>query len=64
LRIRDSALQLALAHTDKKSRDAALMQLDLGIIYIFLNYIYIYIIFFLFEILKHNFQSNEMNKYI
>jgi len=31
LRIRDSALQLALAHTDKKSRDAALIQLDLGI---------------------------------
>jgi len=30
LRIRDSALQLALAHTDKKSRDAALVQLDLA----------------------------------
>eukprot|EP00833_Pecoramyces_ruminatium_P000405 jgi/Orpsp1_1/1174437/evm.model.c7180000050085.1 len=30
LRIRNSALQLALAHTDKKSRDAALVQLDLA----------------------------------
>jgi len=46
LRIRDSALQLALAHTDKKSRDAALVQLDLGIInnyylYSFINAIFI-----------------------